>query len=516
MTTDSTVPIRDLDWDTPRPVIFIHGDVEGMVTASIFLRGRSPGSEVRFTGARRLAGDLQALADRVDDGLHVEEVLIGNVPVRPQTIGAVRRLLASRVPVTWVDYHNTRQPLLDETADMEGLTFLHDTEPARSPCCLAAQVLDLEDDHVDRLIEVAAGHASEDAWVRDCHTLLSAQIGRAEVDVLRRLAADEALNDEDRTRIREHLDRERAADELVQEVDHPRLTVAGLDMVVIDARGRDVGYLPRRVEARYPDVDLRVVVQDDTTMLVTSSARHLDLVRLLRSLPWPAGVYVGGRPHQVRIDPGEIGAETALDILRDGASWPADPAAAASRTSRQGRNARAAAPPPRRSSRGPTRVIHVTAAAGAIRHRGFFERMVEQRVVADLMLDAWRDGERLDVLDTAADDAGYSLVLERGGLIRHVVLHATVSSEEVTEVAVALSLAERPAGCVIWAEVTDSPQGLDVGYRWFGGHPGDPAPPLDGFPSRRDDGPPFALLPRGAFTGVPSVHALSKRLFGEG
>jgi hypothetical protein len=397
--------------------------------------------------------------------------------------------------------------------DLPGLTFLHDPEPQDSPCCLAARVLDLDDEHVERLIEVAVGATSEDDWVRDCHTLLSAQIGRGEVDVLRRLANGSELTDDDRVMIQDHVLRERAADELVHQIDHPLLTVAGLQMVVVDARDREVGYLPRRVEARYPDIDLRVVVQDQSTILVTTSSRNLDLVRVLRSLPWPIGVYVGGRPHQVRIDPGTCGIETALDILRDPASWPTDPAAAAVRPPHSMKHSRGPAAP-QRSLRGQARVVHVAADAGAMRRRGFFERMVEHRVVADLMLDAWRDGERLDVLGASADDAGYSIVMERAGLIRHVLLHCTVSDEDTEVVAVAMSLQDRPAGCVIWAEVTDSPQGIEIGYRWFGGHPGDPLPPLDRYHSPRDEGPAFVELPRAAFIGVPSVHALSMRLFG--
>ena len=170
MDNDAFVSIRDMQWEQPKPVIFVHGDVDGMVTACIFLRARGGDAELRFTGARRIAGDLQALAERIQGGLQVSEVLIGNVPVRPPAVGAVRQLLATDISVTWVDHHNTRQPLLDEIAAFEGVNFLHDAEEAH-PSHLAARVLELEDPHIDRLIQIPEGAESDDDWVQSCHTL---------------------------------------------------------------------------------------------------------------------------------------------------------------------------------------------------------------------------------------------------------------------------------------------------------------------------------------------------------
>ena len=41
------------------------------------------------------------------------------------------------------------------------------------------------------------------------------------------------------------------------------------------------------------------------------------------------------------------------------------------------------------------------------------------------------------------------------------------------------NLANKPSGCVIWIRVTDH---LDMGpFFWFGGVPGEPLPPMDGY-----------------------------------
>ena len=508
MDRDTFVSIRDLNWDEKKPVVFVHGDVDGMVTACIFLRGRGNEAEVRFTGARRLARDLQALSDGIVDGLPVQEVLIGNVPVRPAAIGAVRQILSSGVPVVWVDHHTTRQNLLDEVGSLDGLTFLHDAEPEGPPSQLAARAIELETDQVERLMAIPTGAESEDPWLQDCHSLLSAQIGRCQPDVLRRLAADEELSDEDREEIASHRAREAAADTLVFETEHPHYEFSGSSLVVVDARGQEVGFLPRRVESRFGEVDLRVIVPDDQTVLLTSPDRSRDLVRLLRALPWPAGVFVGGRPHHARIDPGTAGIDAVMSILTDAASWPADIAAAAARPPREPRSGGSH----RQRGGGPGVGAD---RGGAVAVRGAFEQAVEYRFLAELSEVVWKAGEQMAVYRGEPSGICANLVLELDGVSRRVALFCTAASASSAQLPVPFSMSDMPDACVIWAVADDRGRDrLSLRYRWFGDEPGEPLPPIADLPRGRDPAGEVRMVPARQFTNLRAIQALADRLFG--
>ncbi len=504
MEREQYVSIRDMSWDEPKPVVFVHGDVDGMVAACVFVRGRGEGAEIRFTGARRLAGDLQALADRIMGGLGVTEVLIGNVPVRPASIGAARQILGQGVPMVWVDHHTTRQNLVEEVSGLASMNFLYEAELEGPPCALAARALELDDEHVQRLLQVVQGADSEDDWIRDRHVLLSAFIGRGSPDTLRRLAFSEELDDQDREVIDTHLAREAAADEFVLEVEHPIHEISGLKMVVLDARDRDVGYLPRRVEARYGDMDLRVIVPDEKTIVMTSAERGRDLVRLLRTLPWPSGTFVGGRPHQARITPGPLPLQSALDILCDPSSWPSDIEAAATRPPRdKGRSNQRWSPGPRRG--GPP------ANAQDRWQRNFFSRVVEQRVIADLMEEALHLDKRLDVFRGEGGDACAAITLDGGNVVRRVSLYCSRVNADVSHIPVPASLAGRPGACAVWARAEVNPEDgyLDVVFGWFGRDAKQPMPRLD---DAGNTG--MCLVPQDRFTRVRSAEELIAKLFG--
>jgi len=503
MEREQYVSIRDMTWDEPKAVIFVHGDVDGMVSACLFVRARGEGSEIRFTGARRLAGDLQALADRVAGGLAVSEVLIGNVPVRPASIGAARQILGQGVPIVWVDHHTTRQALVDEVSGLDAMTFLHDSEMDGPPCILAAKAVELDDDHANKLIEVGRGAESEDDWIRDRHVLLSAFIGRGSPEPLRRMAFQDELDDEDREVINTHLAREAAADEFVSGVEHPVYEISGLKMVVLDARDLDVGYLPRRVEARYGEMDLRVIVPDEKTIVMTSAERGRDLVRLLRSLPWPSGTFVGGRPHQARITPGPLPLQAALDILCDVSSWPTDIEAAATRPPRDNR---------RQNQRGSSQRGGGQRASSTDRwQRSYFSRVVEQRVIADLMEEALNLDKRLDVFRGEGGDACAAITLDGGDGVRRVSLYCSRVNADVGQIPVPASLAGRPGACAIWARAEVNPEDgyLDVVYGWFGRGGNQSMPRLDD-PGRTG----MCLVPQDRFTRVRSAEELVEKLFG--
>ena len=104
------------------------------------------------------------------------------------------------------------------------------------------------------------------------------------------------------------------------------------------------------------------------------------------------------------------------------------------------------------------------------------ESLVEHLFVGSLLKHFWnRDDYNVEVLKPQVDDAGYDLVIEHGGVIRHVQLKATFKGAKTAHVNLNAHLAEKPSGCVV-AVVLD-PETLDaIGYGWFGGPPRRPLP----------------------------------------
>lgn len=88
----------------------------------------------------------------------------------------------------------------------------------------------------------------------------------------------------------------------------------------------------------------------------------------------------------------------------------------------------------------------------------------------------------VEVLRSEFDAHGYDLVLQRGGVVRHVQFKTGVREKPV-RVSVALALADKPSGCVIWIQVDDNLQLLR--FWWFGAGPTERLPLLGDRISKR-------------------------------
>ena len=104
------------------------------------------------------------------------------------------------------------------------------------------------------------------------------------------------------------------------------------------------------------------------------------------------------------------------------------------------------------------------------------EKVLEHRFVAELTSALWLNGIRdFEVLRSEVDAHGYDLVVEAGGVLRHIQLKAMVQGGKRRDVSINLRLAAKPSGCVIW--FTYNPETLVLGpYHWLGGLPGEPLP----------------------------------------
>lgn len=158
-----------------------------------------------------------------------------------------------------------------------------------------------------------------------------------------------------------------------------------------------------------------------------------------------------------------------------------------------------------------------------ISHRSSaLEKVLEYRFLAELGTELWRRGIEFEVLRSDIDANGHDLVIEAGGILRHIQLKAMVKGGKRADVTVNTKLATKSSGCVIW--MTYDPVTLDLGaFRWFGGKPGEPLQGLGNKVAKHSKGnaagekterPAHRVIPRGAFETLGSISELANRLFG--
>lgn len=104
--------------------------------------------------------------------------------------------------------------------------------------------------------------------------------------------------------------------------------------------------------------------------------------------------------------------------------------------------------------------------------------MVEHVFVGELLRTLWINQKRdIEILRAEVDAAGYDLVLESSGTIRHVQLKTSYLGSKTASVEVNGSIAKKPCGCIIW--ILFDPTTLRLAsFRWYGGKPKEQMPPL--------------------------------------
>ncbi len=154
---------------------------------------------------------------------------------------------------------------------------------------------------------------------------------------------------------------------------------------------------------------------------------------------------------------------------------------------------------------------------------GLREKLIEHLFVGDLLRCLWRRGSRdIEVLRAEVDRAGYDLVLESNGVLRHVQLKASYRSAKTSEVGININLAGKPSGCVVW--IWFDPDSMELGpFLWFGGQPGEPLPPLGDRLGKHTKGdstglkaarPNIRLLGKGRFSALSTMNEVAQALFG--
>ncbi|MCK1696793.1 hypothetical protein [Bradyrhizobium sp. 144] len=151
------------------------------------------------------------------------------------------------------------------------------------------------------------------------------------------------------------------------------------------------------------------------------------------------------------------------------------------------------------------------------------EQALSHFFIWQLIAARWRQGlYDIEVLKGEVDRGGYDLVLEAGGIIRHIQLKSTFKGSKVSEVPVNARLLDKPSGCVIWLEVNQDTLALER-YLWFGDPPGSRLPDLGTKVSchsrgdstgRKPERPMHRDLRKARFTPLGGIDELLGRLFG--
>ena len=157
-------------------------------------------------------------------------------------------------------------------------------------------------------------------------------------------------------------------------------------------------------------------------------------------------------------------------------------------------------------------------------YSSYREVLLEHLLSGEVMKHLWLRGNiRIETLKPQVDDAGYDLVLEANGIVRHVQLKSSHVGSSTSDVKVSLHLAKKPSGCVVW--LWFNPKTLQLGpYLFFGGPPGHPLPSIADFKVAKHakgnaqgvklERPNMRVIPKSGFDTLSSVTELVFRLFG--
>ena len=137
-------------------------------------------------------------------------------------------------------------------------------------------------------------------------------------------------------------------------------------------------------------------------------------------------------------------------------------------------------------------------------HSTFREKLVEHLLIGELLKRSWQTGDcSIDISKPEVDRAGYDLIAECNGQIRHIQLKTSRCGATTARQKVHLALAEKPAGCVVW--VYFDKETLELGPFWYFGQ--DKLKKLEAYPvakhtkgnaqGERRKGPTTASLRKG-------------------
>jgi len=157
-------------------------------------------------------------------------------------------------------------------------------------------------------------------------------------------------------------------------------------------------------------------------------------------------------------------------------------------------------------------------------HSSFREKLVEHLFIGELLKLSWcHDSCDIEVASPEVDNAGYDLIAEANGVIRHIQLKTSFVGSRTATQKVHLRLADKPSGCVLW--IYFNSETLELGpFLFFGDKSGRPLPALtDARIGKHTKGnrsghkaerPNIRVINKGQFERFDTVEDIYSALFG--
>jgi hypothetical protein len=154
----------------------------------------------------------------------------------------------------------------------------------------------------------------------------------------------------------------------------------------------------------------------------------------------------------------------------------------------------------------------------------FREKLIEHLFIGELLKLSWKSSNcTLEVASPEVDNAGYDVIAEDNGIVRHIQLKASYIGGRTANQKVHTRLSDKPSGCVLWIYFNEDT--LELGpFLFFGAQPGERLPALDGLKVAKhtkgdQDGfkaerPNIRVLPKGKFRKIECVDEVYAALFG--
>jgi hypothetical protein len=146
------------------------------------------------------------------------------------------------------------------------------------------------------------------------------------------------------------------------------------------------------------------------------------------------------------------------------------------------------------------------------------EKLMEHIFLSEVLQECWFQRRQIvEVLRAEVDAAGYDLVLEAAGRIRHVQLKASRQGGKTSKQTINTKLADRQGGCVVWISYgVEEEQGrADLKYRWWDSETAN-LPKTVGRNTRTGkERPNTAVLKKSDFERIDNPATLVDRLFGQ-
>lgn len=155
-------------------------------------------------------------------------------------------------------------------------------------------------------------------------------------------------------------------------------------------------------------------------------------------------------------------------------------------------------------------------------HSSMRENYLMHLLLAQLGLELDARGVEYDELRSAVDREGFDVLLEAGGIARHIQVKVKVLGGARSEVTINTRLATKPSGCVVWLTFDSVARDFSE-IHWFGGRPGEPLPDTGMIVARhtransqgvKAERPGHRVVKARQFERLDSMAHLVDRLFG--